>query len=162
MRAEDRLQTHCAKYLKAALPPPGWFSGIEHARKQSVFAGQIQKAKGVKRGLADLNVWYRGQFIGIELKVESSVSEAQERFGRAMLENGFAWVVVRSVLQLHDVLVMHGIPVAPSMQIAALHHDAALSVPAVASKSKGRPRKAPVNRAALKAVARLAAAGVRL
>jgi hypothetical protein len=136
LRPEDRLQTHCVKYLKAALPEPGFFSGIEHARKQSTRAGNIQRAKGVKRGLADLNIWYLGKFIGVELKVKSSTSDPQKAFGAAMDANGFDWHVVRSVVALHDLLVASDIPVPLSMRIDALNRDAALSVPAKAPRKR--------------------------
>ena len=139
MRPEDRLQVHCAKYLKAALPAPGFFSGIEHARKQSLYSGMVQKAKGIKRGLADLNIWYMGRYIGFELKVKSPISPAQQAFGVAMQDNGFRWFVVRSVCELHDLLVSLNIPVLPSMRLLTMPYDAALSVPAPKTKTATRP-----------------------
>ena len=155
MRPEDRLQVRCAKYLKTALPEPAYFSGIEHARKQSLFAGQVQKAKGIKRGLADLNIWYLGQFIGLELKVKTPVSDMQEAFGKAMYANGFRWYVVRSVVELHEILVERGIPIEPSMRIAAMQHDAALAVPE-APKKAGKARGAA--RPSVRQIARTMAA----
>lgn len=153
MRPEDRLQSRCAKYLKAALPAPAFYSGIEHARKQSVFAGAVQKAKGIKRGLADLNIWYRGQFIGIELKVASPVSSMQDAFGKAMHDNGFNWRVVRSVVELHDYLAAElFIPIPASMRSAAMHHDAALSLPEPErTRTPGPARKAKPSRAQIAA-----------
>ena len=139
LRPEDRLQVHCAKYLKAALPAPGFFSGIEHARKQSLYSGMVQRAKGIKRGLADLNVWYVGQYIGIELKVGSSASEMQKSFGAAMQANGFHWAIVKSVLELHNLLVSRDVPVSSSMGLLAMQYDAALSVPAPKAKASTRP-----------------------
>ena len=140
MRPEDRLQVHCAKYLKQALPAPGFYSGIEHARKQTLYSGMVQKAKGIKRGLADLNIWYRGKYIGVELKVNSPISLPQMAFGSAMRENDFEWHVVKSVVALHDLLFTLAIPVLPSMRILALQYDAALSVPAAKPKARGATR----------------------
>ena len=139
LRPEDRLQVHCSKYLKAALPEPGFYSGIEHARKQTLYSGMVQRAKGVKRGLADLNVWYLGQYIGIELKVSSSTSEPQKAFGAAMEANGFSWHVIKSVVALHDLLLERGVPVLPSMRVLAMQHDAALTVAPPKPKAATRP-----------------------
>ena len=139
-RPEDRLQSRVRMYLADALPAPGYWSSVDHARKQSVKSGQLQKARGIKRGLPDVMIWYRGMFHGIELKVGSAVSDAQHGFGAAMEANGFRYVVVRSVYALDAYLRASGVPVLPSMQIAALNHDAALAV-ATPTKHK-RPRKA--------------------
>jgi hypothetical protein len=143
MRPEDRLQVACAKYLRAALPPRAFFSGIEHARRQSVISGAVQKAKGVKRGLADLNIWLDGKYVGIELKVSSSVSEPQREFGAAMIRNGFAWHVARSVEQVDALLRDHWMDIPASMRIAAMQADAKL-----AAVTADKPRRASSPRTA--------------
>ena len=137
MRPEDRLQSHCRSYLDDALPRPGWWSALKHEKKQSLKAGQVQKALGVKRGLPDIAVWYLTRFIGVELKVgRNTTSDAQDGFAEAMRENGFDYVVVRSVLELHEALCHRGVPILPSMRIAALNHDAALALPASGPKPR--------------------------
>lgn len=153
MLPEARLQSRCRAYLKDALPAPGWFSAISHERKQSVRSGQRQKAMGVKRGLSDLMVWYRGKFLAVELKVDSPVSENQKLFGAAMVRNEFSWAVIRSVVSLHDHLVGQGVPIAPSMRIAAMRADAALAVAEPAVSKPKRPSKPRVPRPSSKALA---------
>lgn len=151
MRPEDRLQSRCAKYLTAALPPHAFFSGIEMARKQSVFSGAVQKAKGVKRGLPDLSIWWSGRYFGVELKVGSSVSDAQRAFGEAMQRNGFRWVVVKSVEALDTFLRAEGLPIAPSMRVAAMDHDAKLAIP---EKPRTGTRKPMAEKATASAIRR--------
>jgi hypothetical protein len=130
-------------FLTAALPSPGYFSAIEHARR---FDGDPEarmrqaswwKGQGVKAGLADLMVWYRQLFVGVELKVgRNKATEAEKEFGRAMQANGFSWVVCYSVAEVDAALRAAGIPIARSMQIAAQEHDLELAQPAPAKKRR--------------------------
>lgn len=144
MGPEHRLQSRCRMYLADALPAPGYWSSVDHARKQSAQAGERQKARGIKRGLPDIMIWFRGLFIGVELKVGSRISDAQDVFAGAMRANGFRYAVIRSVTELDTYLRDVGVPVLPSMRIAAMQHDAALSAAAPAKpKRAGNPRRVP-------------------
>ena len=143
LRPEDRLQVHCAKYLKAAIPAPGIYSGVEHARKQTLYSGMVQKAKGIKRGLADMHVLYLGRYIEIELKVNSPISPPQKDRGKRVIENGFNWSVIKSVVELHDYLLECGVPVMPSMRVLAMQYDADLSVAPPKTKASARPPRQP-------------------
>ena len=136
MRPEDRLRARCRMYLDAALPAPGWFSSIEMGRKhhgteqQRMAEWARLKAQGCRVGIADILVIYVGQLIGVELKVgRNKASDQQEAFGAMMEVNGFRWRVIKSVCELHDYLVKSGIPIARSMFLAAVAHDAALAQP---------------------------------
>lgn len=133
---ESRLQMRVRMYLDAHLPAPGWWSSVGHERKQSLRSGQLQKARGVKRGLSDVMIWYRGQFFGVELKAGSAISESQAAFGAAMEANDFKWVVIWSVEQLDDYLRANRVPLAVSARIDALRHDAALEATQPAPKAK--------------------------
>ena len=158
LRPEDRLQSRCRMYLKDALPAPGYWSSVDHARKQSLRSGQIQKARGIKRGLPDIMIWYRGAFIGVELKAgRGDTSEMQDIVGAALEANGFVYSVVRSVEGLHATLERAGVPVLPSMRIAAMHHDAALAEAAYAPKKPpSKPRKAMAQKPNQRGLAKLA------
>lgn len=162
LRPEDRLQVACKRYLDAALPVPGFYSGIEHARKQSLYSGQIQKAKGIKRGLADLNVWYLGKYIGLELKAgKNTTSDSQDAFAEAMRANGFDYHVCRSVRAVDNALRASGVPVPRSMAILAEQSDVKLASPVVAKPKRAiKPRTARPTQAALKRVAALRAKGI--
>ena len=69
MRPEDRLQSRCRMFLDSHLSPPCWWSSIGHEKKQTLIQGQMQKAKGIRRGLPDIMIWAPGYFLGVELKV---------------------------------------------------------------------------------------------
>jgi len=132
-------------YLTDAIPAPGFWSAIEHGRQhhgddqQRMREWQRLKGQGVKVGLSDIFIWYERQFIAIELKVGSQVSDPQRAFCHAMKQNDFSWHVVRSVEAL-DAILRATIPILPSLRIAALHHDAELSKPEPAKK-KGTYRR---------------------
>lgn len=137
-------------YLNAVLPAPGFWSAIEHGRKhggtdeQRAREWQRLKAQGVKTGLADLFIWYRGQFIAPEAKVgDNRPSDAQQRFGAAMHANGFTWFAFWSVVELHDRLVALGVPIAPEMRKLAAHHDATLAAPEPTRPRRSAARPKP-------------------
>ena len=144
LRPEDRLQSRCRAYLDAALPAPGWWCSIITERKQSPAAGQRAKARGQRRGVSDIMIWYLGRFIGAELKIgKNDTSDAQDGFGAAMFANGFHYAVVRSVEVLDALLREQGVPVPPSMRIAALDHDAKLALPQASPTRKRKPGARP-------------------
>jgi hypothetical protein len=144
MTPEHQLQSRVRMYLDAALPAPGWWSSVDHAKKQSVQAGTRQKARGIRRGLPDVMIWYRGMFLGIELKVgRGDTSEAQDGFAAAMRANGFGCETARSVLDVDTLLRALQVPVLPSMRIAAMNHDAALALPQKAPKPRRSGSRKP-------------------
>jgi len=152
MRPEDRLQARCRMFLDAHLVRPCWWSSVGHERKQTLRQGQLQKARGIKRGLPDMMVWAPGYFCGIELKAgKNDTTDAQDGFAAAMaaLQHGYA--VVRSVEQLGDALEARGIPLAPGWRIKAQLHDMALDtalphVPARAKPPSAKPSRSQIAR----------------
>jgi hypothetical protein len=140
MRPEDRLQSRSRMFLDSYMLPPCWWSSVGHEKKQTLRQGQIQKARGIRRGLPDVMIWAPGYFLGVELKAgKNTATEDQAAFGRAMAANQHGYELVRSVKQLGEALQRHGIPLAAGWQVAALHHDAALDVP---SKGHNKPPRA--------------------
>ena len=77
MRPEDRLQSRCRMFLDACLLPPCWWSSIAHERKQTPRQGQMQKARGVKAGLADELGTHEAAERGLE-QVMSKAPEAPQ------------------------------------------------------------------------------------
>lgn len=136
-RPEDALQLRVAKYLREALPAPGFWTSIIPERKQSVIAGARLKARGAKAGLSDIMIWYQGKFIAIELKAGTGrLSEHQKSFANAMDCNGFDAYEIRSVVDLHDVLCGCSIPILPSMRLSAQSADIMLSKPPAPKKPR--------------------------
>lgn len=162
MRPEDRLQSRCRMLLDSHLQPPCWWSSVGHERKQTLIQGQMQKARGVRRGLPDVMVWAPGYFLGVELKTGSNTAtEDQRAFGQAMATLGHGYSVVRSVEQLVDVLLQHGIPLLAGARVAALRHDGMLAVPVAKKPARvAKPRAEKPTRTQLATLARARARGV--
>ena len=69
-RPEQALHRACAQYLDVALPGDAcWFHPANGGARSPVEAA-IFKGLGVKAGVPDLVIVYRGRFIAIELKSE--------------------------------------------------------------------------------------------
>ena len=145
MRPEDRLQSRARMFLDKYLAPPAYWSSVAHERKQTLRQGQMQKARGIKRGLPDVMVWSPGYFLGMELKAgKKSTTDAQDGFAAAMARNQHGYVVARSVEQLGEALLQHGIGLLWGWRQAAQLHDAALDGEAPARKpSKPRSTSKP-------------------
>jgi hypothetical protein len=139
MRPEDRLQSRARMFLDKFLCPPAYWSSVGHERKQTLRQGQMQKARGIKRGLPDVMVWSPGYFLGLELKAgKNSTTDAQDGFAEAMARNQHGYAVVRSVEQLGEALQQHGIGMLWGWRQTAQLHDAALARLAPARKKPAR------------------------
>ena len=162
MRLEDRLQSRCRMLLDSHLQPPCYWSSVGHERKQTLIQGQMQKARGVRRGLPDVMVWAPGYFLGVELKAGSNTATKDQRaFGQAMAALGHGYAIVRSVEQLVDVLEQHGIPLLASARVAALRHDGMLAVPVAKKPARVvKPRAEKPTRKQIATLARVRAKGV--
>lgn len=161
MRPEDRLQARCRMFLDTHLAPPAWWSSVGHERKQTLRQGQMQKARGIKRGLPDIMIWAPGYFLGVELKCGGNKpTDAQHAFHVAMSALGHGYDVVRSVEQLGESLINHGIPLALGWRLAAQHHDACLDGEPTIRKRTAKPREAKPSRSQAKALLRLRGQGV--
>ena len=143
MRAEHRLQSRVRMFMDAGFPKPGEWTSIDKGVRlsgtpqQRMAQAAAMKARGIKNGVHDVLVMYLGRLIWIELKVgRNSTSDSQNDWTAAVRANGFIAEEARSVVEVHDILVRHGIPIAPSMRLAAMHHDAALSVPEAPRKAR--------------------------
>ena len=158
MRNEDRLQSRCRMLLDSHLQPPCWWSSVGHERKMTLRQGQMQKARGIKRGLPDVMIWAPGYFLGVELKHgKNGTTEAQDGFAQAMERLGHGYVIARSVEALGEALERHGIPLAAGWRVAAMRHDAALDGDAPKRTRATKPRAA---RPKASALAKLRGAGV--
>lgn len=148
--------------LESHLQPPCWWSSVGHERKMTLRQGQMQKARGVRRGLPDVMVWAPGYFLGVELKAgTNTATEDQRAFGQAMAALGHGYALVRSVEQLVDVLEQHGIPLLAGARVAALRHDGMLAVPAATKPARTtKPRAEKPTRKQLATLARVRAKGV--
>ena len=150
MSPEHRMQSRLRIYLKDALPAPGEWTSIDKGvllsgtPQQRMHQAMKMTARGIKGGVSDVVVMYCGLCVWIELKAgRNSLQPQQVAWAQSVRANGFVAEEARSVVEVHDLLVRLGVPVPPSMRLAALSHDAALSVPEPAKKRSTRPAQAP-------------------
>jgi hypothetical protein len=158
---EERLQIRCAMFCTSHVVAPCEWTAIEHGRKHSGSKEQRAREwqrlarKGVKKGLSDLWFIMPGYLFCCELKWgRNTETDEQERLGAKLQAMGHGYSVARSVEQLGEKLVEHGIPVGPGWRLAAQRHDAALDGEAPA-------RKKPARKFPQKPTARQVAAGNR-
>ena len=78
-RQEWAEQTRLAEELPKYLPADAFWSALEN-RPLSPLAGLLQKRRGVRSGLPDLHILYRGKSIYVEMKSHRGLaSPAQKR-----------------------------------------------------------------------------------
>ena len=104
--------------------------------------GAIRKAKGVRRGLSDLMIWWSGRFIAIELKTAKGVmSDSQKEFADGIVGAGFQYHLCRSLSDVEAALIDAGIP----LRATAFGRDGRLAAQLAAPKKRSGPRKAAVD-----------------
>lgn len=142
MRAEDALQIAAVKFLHHALPEGAVYTGIEHAGQISTIQGAIRKAKGVRRGLSDLMIWWSGRFIAIELKTAKGVmSDSQKEFADGITGAGFRYYLCRSLADIESALIDAEMP----LRATSFGRDERLARQLAAPKKRAGPRKAAVD-----------------
>lgn len=108
---EHDLQKSVAQLLNAILPHDAWFTSIDHSG-----GGRLQQAmkqgRGVKAGLADVWIIYRGKLHCIELKKPSggTVSEDQRRVAEALHRVGVSTLLAKNTAQVEQCLSIWKIP----------------------------------------------------
>jgi hypothetical protein len=167
-RPEERLQIRCAMFCTSHVAPPTFWTAVEHGRahkgtaEQRAREWQRMARAGVKKGLADLWFLAPSYVLLVELKTPSNKqTEAQCAFQAKMAVLGHGYEVVRSVEQLGETLVQHGIPLAAGWRVAAMHHDAALDGEAPARKKPARKLQQKPTRTQIAAGNRVALAMAR-
>ena len=96
-RQEWNEQTRLAKLLAGYLNPENTFWTSLENKPLSRLSGIFQKKRGVRSGLPDVLVIYRGKPIFVELKSRAGVaSKAQKQIHAEMLPAGADWWLARS------------------------------------------------------------------
>ena len=105
MKAEDRLQIAVAEYLDLALPSDAlWFHPANGGSRNVREAAKL-KRMGVKPGVPDICIVWRGRAIFIELKTATGrMSNVQTEMARALILAGAVFTVCRSVDEVSDFL----------------------------------------------------------
>ena len=96
-REEWQEQVKLSLLLDKWLDPACTFWTATDPVAPSVTSGAMRKKRGVKPGVPDNLVWYRGKSIGLELKSRrGQCSRSQRAVREAMLRAGAQWWVCRS------------------------------------------------------------------
>lgn len=117
---EHDLQVRVVAFLEPALAGVAWWSGIDHgAGKMSEAEAGRRKERGVKPGISDIVVLWRGRFIGIELKAPAGVlskaaagvqSPEQRVVEGEWRRHGGSYFVCHSLVEVDAALAGLGIP----------------------------------------------------
>lgn len=110
--SEMQIQGAVAEFLDRALPADAaWFHPPNGGHRHPVVAAKL-KAQGVKPGVPDVVIIWRGRAIFIELKAhKGSLSDAQKAMQtRLVLSGGVVFDIARSVGEVEGFLRGVGIP----------------------------------------------------
>jgi hypothetical protein len=96
-REEWQEQKKLARQLDKWLDPTCTYWTATDPVASSALSGAIRKQRGVKPGVPDVLVWYRGKSITLELKSRHGQCSRPQRAGReALLRAGALWWVCKS------------------------------------------------------------------
>ena len=104
---EHALQRSVADFLTLALPPDATWTSVDHAPGKGIGprAGAMRKARGLRAGWPDVQVYRHGVFIGIELKSANGAKRhTQVEIGAEIVRAGGWWRVCRSVEDVERLL----------------------------------------------------------
>lgn len=102
---EDALQRAMVDYLDLALPPDALCFAIPNGGKRSKVVAAILKRTGVKAGIPDLCIVWRGRAVFLELKAaRGHLSAEQREMHRKLTFCGCEVWTVRSVEQAEYLL----------------------------------------------------------
>lgn len=97
-RLEDNLQRSCVKWWDLCLPKSkGLLFAVPNGGNRNVITARILKSTGVRAGVADLILLWRGTVRFIELKAPNGKQQPTQKDWQALVEaQGFEYKVIRS------------------------------------------------------------------
>lgn len=108
---EDDLQKAVCQFLDAALPPDAFYFAVPNGGKRSRVEAARMKGMGVKAGVPDLCIVYRGKSHFIELKSpHGKLTIAQKTTMAALRKAGAEVSTSRSLGFIETLLSYWGIP----------------------------------------------------
>jgi hypothetical protein len=110
-REEWQEQVKLSLLLDKWLDPACTFWTATDPVAPSVTSGAMRKKRGVKPGVPDVLVWFRGKSITIELKSRRGQCSRSQRLAReALLRAGAQWFLCRSAISVMWQLRKSGVP----------------------------------------------------
>lgn len=110
IQREWQFQRTANAFLSKALPHDAYYSAIDVGTAGGARLGALRKARGVKPGIPDVLIVWRGRTLWIELKSGTSLSEAQKITRDQLRANGHMWALARSIEDLETALIAAQIP----------------------------------------------------
>lgn len=129
-------QTTDARFLNHALPADAYWTAIDGGRAANRIAGAMRKRRGVKSGLPDWLIVWRGTTLWIERKIataESELGHNQRLTAERLQANGHLWARANDTFEVEAALRAAGIP------LSATYGERPVSA---VPKKKRAPRKA--------------------
>lgn len=118
-RPEDALQRAVVQYLAVALPEDAVFFAIPLGGARSKVEAAIMQGLGVRAGLADLCVIWRGFTLFIELKADRGSLSPEQIEMADRLQRAGAWCYcARSVDDVATILRLANIPLRAELTVA--------------------------------------------
>lgn len=113
-RPEQGLQIGCADLLRTAVPKPPdgpFWTAINPIPAKSKAVAGLSKAMGLRAGVTDFLLIFRGLPILIELKGTGYPSKAQRELHEEIrAAGGVVYPACRSILEFKQILTAQGIP----------------------------------------------------
>ena len=108
---EAQLQANVGAFLDAALPNDAcWWPTPNGMRADPVQVHRLKKMAGLRPGVPDLFILFRGKTIAIELKTpKGKLSDAQMKFSGKLLAAGASYWIARSLADVALILANEGI-----------------------------------------------------
>ena len=114
-RPEEQIHRACVEYLRLCVPEardggPAWFHPPNGGGRSKAEAG-VFKALGVRPGVPDICLVFRGKLFGIEVKgPDGRVSKAQRERRDEWRAAGASYEFVRSLDEFRSTLQWIGVP----------------------------------------------------
>jgi len=138
---EWTLQRAVAAFLSKALPHDAYWTSLDMGRSRSAAEGQLRKMRGVKAGVPDIFILYRGIGLWCELKAGASLSDPQKLTRDALRDNGHLWELCRSVEAVEAACLYANIPLRATLgAIRARIEEQNARLPAKRKKAPRRPQ----------------------
>lgn len=107
---ESDLQITIVQFLEIALPDDATYFHVPNGGKRDEVTGGILKAMGMRAGVADLIVLWRGYALSVELKTDDGkLSDAQDEWAEICQQCDVPHTVARSLRDVYLFLLNHGI-----------------------------------------------------
>lgn len=114
---EERLQRSIVQYARWALPQNAMLIAIPNGGKRHDKAAARLVGMGVTAGAPDLQLWFRGQTLGIEVKLPGTYLSPSQRQMHARMERcGINCIVVRSLDEFVAHMRAFGVPLMARLQ----------------------------------------------